>query len=142
MTDLDRRQLLAGVGAAGAAAALAGCGGGGSESNDPSGAAPTVRATSAALAQVDDIAVGTSISVRAADGRKLVVGRPTADTVVAFSARCPHQGCTVAPSGSAFVCPCHDSSFDGATGAVKEGPSRQPLTKVEVTVSGGSVLLA
>ena len=31
-----------------------------------------------------------------------------------FQATCPHAGCSVgaSPDGSAFYCPCHNSSFD------------------------------
>ena len=57
-------------------------------------------------------------------------------TVVAHSAVCTHQGCTIAASGS---CPCHGSKFNVTTGAVENPPALQPLSEVAVTVSGGQV---
>lgn len=60
------------------------------------------------------------------------------DTVVAHSAVCTHQRCTVGASG---LCPCHQSRFDVATGAVINGPALRPLPERAVTVSGGQVYL-
>ena len=40
---------------------------------------------------------------------------------------CPHLGCLVEPGDeSGFVCPCHDSQFDGQGNAVT-GPATKPL---------------
>jgi Rieske Fe-S protein len=36
-------------------------------------------------------------------------------------------------------CPCHGSSFDAATGAVRHGPAARPLPSVAVTVRAGKV---
>ncbi|WP_395728310.1 Rieske (2Fe-2S) protein [Nakamurella sp.] len=60
------------------------------------------------------------------------------DTVVAHTAVCTHQRCTVGASG---LCPCHQSRFDVATGAVINGPALRPLAERGVTVSGGQVYL-
>jgi len=68
-----------------------------------------------------------------------VVSQPSAGKVVAFSAVCTHQGCTVAPQGKEFDCPCHGSRFDGTTGDVLNGPARDPLPKLNAQVSGDSV---
>jgi len=60
-------------------------------------------------------------------------------TVVAHTAICTHQGCTVAAAGADANCPCHGSKFNAATGAVINGPARSPLAEVPVTVANGQV---
>lgn len=37
---------------------------------------------------------------------------PDATQVTAFTATCPHLGCTIQQSGRQFVCPCHKATFD------------------------------
>lgn len=52
------------------------------------------------------------------------------DQLLAFSAKCTHEGCTVTylPNQSVVWCPCHDGRFD-LTGRVLSGPPPQPLVK-------------
>lgn len=89
------------------------------------------------LVAVDRVPVGGGV-VLAKD--KVVVTRPTADDVRAFSAVCTHQGCTVdAVADGTIDCPCHGSSFDAATGAVRHGPATRALPTVAVTVRSGQV---
>ncbi|MGN6331448.1 MAG: Rieske (2Fe-2S) protein, partial [Motilibacteraceae bacterium] len=119
---------------AGSAAATPDDKGGGS--GDGSGAA------GAALVDLSAVPVGGAVSAKGADGKPLVVSQPTAGTVVCFSAKCTHQGCTVAPAGKTFQCPCHGSVFDAATGKNVSGPAPRPLTEVPVKVTDGKVVLA
>jgi len=89
------------------------------------------------LVAVDRVPVGGGV-VLGKD--KVVVTRPTADDVRAFSAVCTHQGCTVdAVADGSIDCPCHGSSFDAATGAVRHGPAVRGLPEVAVTVRSGKV---
>jgi cytochrome b6-f complex iron-sulfur subunit len=44
-------------------------------------------------------------------GTPVAAVRTGADTFAAFSLICPHRGCTVGISGSAFRCPCHGAMF-------------------------------
>ena len=88
---------------------------------------------------MSDIAVGQSISANA-DGKPVIVSRPTANTVACFSAICTHQGCTVAAQGSRAVCPCHGSVYNALTGAVIAPPAPAPLTKVSVTIKNGEIV--
>lgn len=61
------------------------------------------------------------------------------EAVTAFSAVCPHLGCSVdARAESGFVCPCHDSAF-GPDGACTSGPSPRGLDTLETRVEGGFV---
>jgi Rieske Fe-S protein len=92
------------------------------------------------IAQLSDVPVGGSAAARGPSGQKLLLGRPTVTTVVAFSAVCTHQGCTVEPSGAELGCPCHDSVFDAFTGRVLSGPASRPLAAFPVRVVGTDVV--
>ncbi len=92
------------------------------------------------LVAVDDVPVGGAVSVEDGDD-PLIVARPTGETVVAFSAICTHQGCTVEPDGSELRCPCHGSVYEAATGDNVDGPAPSPLPKVGVRVVAGQVVL-
>lgn len=141
-TPLTRRTLvhIGGATAAGAGALLlaactsdgaGGAGSGGSGSGSSGGGGKTTVALSS-------IPVGGAVSASIGSA-PIVVSQPTAGKVVAFSAVCTHQGCTVAPQGKEFDCPCHGSRFDGTTGDVLNGPARDPLPKLTATVSGDTV---
>ena len=104
-------------------------------------AAPTSSAAAEpALAKLSDITVGSAVAATGADGAKIIISRPTATTVAAFSAICTHQGCTVAPAGAKLNCPCHGSVFNALTGAVEQGPASRSLPAVAVKVSGTDVV--
>ncbi len=133
---ISRRVFLAGSATAvGAVGALAAC----STTAAPRAATPSPGARLVALA---DVPVGGAVAAVTASGSKIVVSQPVAGTVVAFSAVCPHAGCTVAGDGKQLVCPCHGSLFDAATGAVLRGPAEQPLPAVAVAVKDGEVVEA
>jgi menaquinol-cytochrome c reductase iron-sulfur subunit len=55
--------------------------------------------------------------------------------VTAFSATCPHLGCSVDGAKDGFACPCHGSSF-ALDGRVRGGPAPRGLDPLEVNVSG------
>lgn len=150
----DRRCLLVAA-AAGATALLAGCSAYGqrdtpappapaSGAGAASGRAAASQAGSAAgaagnaLAALADIPVGGG---KVFPDAKLVVTRPTANSVKAFSAVCTHAGCTVGEvSGGTINCPCHGSRFRIADGSVAGGPAPKPLPSVGVAVQGGSIV--
>lgn len=66
--------------------------------------------------------------------------RPQSVKYVAYSAICPHAGCTVQynPNGT-FVCPCHGSTFNALTGAVEIGPAPRGLTPIPITISQNKI---
>jgi Rieske Fe-S protein len=117
---------------------------------DPTTADPTTSPAppSATAAPAEPAPAGTPVAsvadVQAAGS--IVVGKDedayllayAGDTVVAHTAVCTHQRCTVGASG---LCPCHQSRFDVATGAVINGPALRPLAERGVTISGGQVYL-
>lgn len=141
---LDRRTVLAGL-AGTATVAVAACSSskktasstsGGSSS---SGSSSTGSSSAEALATVADIPVGSAVSAKGPDGAPILITRTGPATVAAFSAKCTHMGCTVAAKGKEFVCPCHGSRYDAATGKVLNGPAPKPLPPVSVKVVGGKV---
>ncbi|MFF2700811.1 Rieske (2Fe-2S) protein [Streptomyces cyaneofuscatus] len=141
-TLLERRTVVLAVGAAGAAAALTACGG-----SDGSGGAESVEqqpgsdgAGGAVLAKTADIPEGGGVVFAA---QKVVVTQPTAGQFKAFSATCTHQGCAVKDVvDNVITCPCHNSTFDAATGSPTAGPATQPLPAREISVAGDSITLA
>ena len=63
--------------------------------------------------------------------------RPEENVVRVFNVTCPHAGCSVSCDGAAYVCPCHNSSFelDGskrASDSGRENPSPRPLDQLVV----------
>jgi cytochrome b6-f complex iron-sulfur subunit len=146
----SRRQVITtGVVAVTGVGALAACGGssgttsGTTSTSSSAAAAPAASgsASGGALAKLSDVKVGTAVSAKGADGKPIIVAQPTAGTVVAFTAICTHQGCTVAPAaGLQLKCPCHGSTFDAATGKNTGGPAPSPLAAVPVKLDGDSIV--
>ncbi|MYW28023.1 Rieske (2Fe-2S) protein [Streptomyces sp. SID2119] len=141
-TLLERRTVVLAVGAAGATAALTACGG----SDGPGGAESVEQqpgsggAGGAVLAKTADIPEGGGVVFAA---QKVVVTQPTAGQFKAFSATCTHQGCAVKDvTDNVITCPCHNSTFDAATGSPTAGPATQPLPAREISVEGDSITLA
>ena len=62
----------------------------------------------------------------------------------AFSAVCPHAGCTVQFDGTndVFACPCHGSVFNATTGAVLQGPATTGLSLIPVALGPNGQLYA
>jgi Rieske Fe-S protein len=133
---VSRRTVLAASAAGAGAVALAACG---SNSNK---ADKAPAAANAPLAKLADIEVGQCVSAKLPDGKPAIVARPTSDTAVAFSAKCTHMGCTVAPAGTELHCPCHGSKYNATTGQVIQGPAPKALAKIDVKVSSGEVVTA
>ena len=153
MTELDRRGLLKAACLGCAALGLAACGGSSSPepaadgaSTEPStgdgATSPSAAAGPAVIVKLADIPVGSSISARAPSGPKILLARPTATSVVAFSSVCTHQQCTVEPDGKQFACPCHGSTYDAFTGKNTGGPAPSPLKPFAVKISGADVVEA
>lgn len=138
-----RTVLTTGAAVAGAAlgtAALAACSGEGREPGD--GQPQTTVPKGTRLAALDDVPVGSATSVTTPDGREAILSRRSENEVAAFSAVCTHQGCTVVPEQSQLRCPCHNSTFDPFTGAVREGPADAPLPAIEVAIEGNGIVTA
>ncbi|MGQ0482176.1 MAG: Rieske (2Fe-2S) protein [Pseudonocardia sp.] len=144
--SLTRRGVLV-AGAATAALAVAGCttytpGSGAAaeapaETGAPAGGAPDSGGTDAGLGPAADVPVGGGTVFK---DRKVVVTQPEAGTFKAFSATCPHQGCSVDEVADGTInCPCHGSKFNVADGSVVEGPARKGLAAKQVSADGGTL---
>ena len=168
MQSSSRRQVLAAGTALAGTAALTACGSGpdyssanrsANDGNSGSGSSPTPDESSSSstgsstgsssgggsghtLVALDKVPVGGAVAAKDANGKPIVVARPTSTTAAAFSAICTHQGCTVAPSGKQLLCPCHGSVFTASTGKNVSGPAPSPLPSVAVKVVNGNVVQA
>ncbi|MBH0247580.1 Rieske (2Fe-2S) protein, partial [Streptomyces cavourensis] len=137
---VERRTVVLAVGAVGAAAALTACGGsdgsvggsGGTGGTDPVEQPGSGGAGGAVLAKTADIPEGGGMVFAA---QKVVVTQPRAGEFKAFSATCTHQGCAVKDvTDNVITCPCHNSTFDAATGSPTGGPATQPLPARQISV--------
>ncbi len=144
---VERRTVVLAVGAVGAAA-LTACGGsdgsvggsGGTGGTDPVEQPGSGGAGGAVLAKTADIPEGGGMVFAA---QKVVVTQPRAGEFKAFSATCTHQGCAVKDvTDNVITCPCHNSTFDAATGSPTGGPATQPLPARQISVEGGAITLA
>ncbi|WP_345574342.1 Rieske (2Fe-2S) protein [Nonomuraea rosea] len=147
----SRRAVIASVGAGGLALAITACGGGtdtaqtaggATDSSAPQSSAPQSSAPQAggALAKTADIPVGGGTIFK---DQKIVVTQPASGQFKAFSAVCTHNGCTVGSvSDGVIVCPCHNSKFAIADGAVTDGPADKPLPEQQIKVEGDQITLA
>ncbi len=138
--SLPRRSILLGAGAVGGGAlALSACTGSATEapaSTASTAAGPSVPAgTAVRVGKLSDVKVGGTATGKV-NGKTVVIFRPDDKTVLAYDATCTHAGCTVAPAGEKFDCPCHGSSFKGADGSVVTGPAKSPLGKLTAAVDG------
>jgi cytochrome b6-f complex iron-sulfur subunit len=76
-------------------------------------------------------------------GQRVIVLQSQDQKLLAFSAKCTHEGCTVSylPGQSIIWCPCHDGRYD-LNGRVLSGPPPQPLPEyaVQRQPDGGIVI--
>jgi Rieske Fe-S protein len=78
-------------------------------------------------------------TTKGSDGAPMMIVRQSADTYLALSMRCTHQGCFVdpPPQGGPIVCSCHGSRFS-ITGAVVNGPASSPLKQYTTTYNAAT----
>lgn len=94
------------------------------------------------IANVDEVTVGNPVSFAYPDPHdSCLLLRTGAETFTAFSQKCTHLSCAVAPQPekNCFFCPCHEGSFDLSTGAPIAGPPRRPLPRIKLEVRGGAI---
>jgi nitrite reductase/ring-hydroxylating ferredoxin subunit len=60
----------------------------------------------------------------------------------AFDDTCTHMACSLAEGDleeTTVICPCHGSEFDVRSGAVLQGPAKEPVETYETRVEGGNL---
>ncbi|NUM80266.1 Rieske (2Fe-2S) protein [bacterium] len=82
---------------------------------------------------IKDVTIGT-------EKDNLIVVRTGEKDYVVFSAICRHKKCNVKykHDKTAFVCPCHGSTYD-MTGKVTKGPSKDNIIQYQVKLSGNQL---
>jgi len=87
-----------------------------------------------------------NVPTRTNGGTLISTNNWTVDNIVAYSKICTHVGCPVAlyeQTTHHILCPCHQSTFDAATGAtVIFGPAPRPLPQLPMTVDAAGYLVA
>jgi len=94
------------------------------------------------ISSVDALPVGTVLTFAyPSEHDPCVLVRPRADVLVAYGQKCTHLSCAVRPQLEAGIlqCPCHEGSFDLATGRPIAGPPRRPLTLVRLQRRGNDI---
>jgi cytochrome b6-f complex iron-sulfur subunit len=133
----DRREFVKGVTLATTALGMA-CGGGVAGPSGPL----TPPSAEPRLLRVPLMAVGQTVAVFEGE-LELAVTRTGANTVVAVSRRCTHEGCTVllpSPPVQTLDCPCHGSRYTTG-GTVLQGPALQPLNTFPARIEGSEVVI-
>jgi thiosulfate dehydrogenase [quinone] large subunit len=106
----------------------------------PPPAAKGVPARAVKLGAASQLPVGAGATYPdPGDGQPDIVIRQSNGALVAFTAVCPHAGCTVEYGGGQIVCPCHGSTFNAQTGAVTNGPATTGLAPRKVIQRGGEI---
>lgn len=124
-----RRVVLSGLAIGGAAALvlpLAGC-------SQESEKATVVDITIPA----ENVPVGSGFIDKA---NQVVVVQPESGKYYAYSATCPHAGCSVTSvNQKSIICGCHNSYFNTVDGARTAGPAETGLPAKQVVREGESL---
>ncbi len=95
-----------------------------------------------AVARAEDLEGG---EMRAFDVRGVKIAVANVDgAFYAFDDTCTHMRCSLAGGDleeTTVICPCHGSEFDVRSGAVLQGPAREPVEVYEARVEGGSLVV-
>lgn len=138
----SRRALLRGLGiAATGLVVLAGCQTGGSSVGNVKTCGGQTCIDLADSANAALTTVGGSLLVMLG-GDTVMLIRQDDTTVVAVSAICTHQGCTVdyVAGSNTLQCPCHGARF-GTDGHVIGGPTNRALRRYSATLAQNVVTI-
>lgn len=143
--EVSRRSMLTGAavtaaaGVAGYAVAASSDAAGAKQASAAANGYGAQEEAGSRLAALAEIPAGGGLIL---DGAGVVLTRDESGEVLAFSATCTHQGCTVSSiEDGVIVCPCHFSRFALTTGAPVSGPATTPLPPIAVEVRGDDVFV-
>jgi Rieske Fe-S protein len=94
------------------------------------------------ICRVEQVAVGGTFSFDYPEKHdNCLLIRTGESEWVAYSQKCTHLSCPVKPrpEEGTMHCPCHEGTFDMATGRPIAGPPRRPLPIVQIEVNDGRV---
>lgn len=94
------------------------------------------------IARLNDIPVGGSLVFNYPESHQPgVLVRLDESRVIAYGQKCTHLSCPVIPrvEEGRLHCPCHEGSFDLATGRPLAGPPRRPLTRINLEIHEGRI---
>ena len=97
------------------------------------------------VARIDELSTGqTKLFQYPQQHEPCVLVRVNDSQFVAYSQKCTHLSCPVIPRPELgkLNCPCHEGSFDLATGQPLAGPPRRPLIKVKLQFQNGRIYAA
>ena len=89
------------------------------------------------IARFDDIPIGGSRVFDYPEAHQpAVLVRLDENRFVAYDQKCTHLSCPVIPrvQEGQLYCPCHEGSFDLATGRPIAGPPRRPLARIHLEI--------
>ncbi len=90
-------------------------------------------------------ALTTQGYIRNTVGRFYLLPTDRPDAAIAVYWKCKHLGCTVPPpspeASGRIECPCHNSWYDGRTGALLKGPATHPLDYMPISIVDGNVVV-
>jgi Rieske Fe-S protein len=112
--------------------------------SSPTPSATPSKVSGFLVAQLSQLTEGQVKIVMAKDlqGNSIGLALFLSGTVVtAHSVICTHMGCQVGEAGKRLACPCHGSVFDGASGAVINGPAAAPLPAYKVAQVSGDIYI-
>jgi nitrite reductase/ring-hydroxylating ferredoxin subunit len=97
------------------------------------------------IARLDDVPIGGSLVFDYPQEHEPAVLVRLDDTrIVAYHQKCTHLSCPVVPrvKEGRLRCPCHEGSFDLATGRALAGPPRRPLARIRLEIHDGRIYAA
>ena len=93
-----------------------------------------------AVSRANDLKVGDMQTFKVLDTKVAVAN--VAGTLYAFGDTCTHLQCSLAEGEleeTTVTCRCHGSRFDVSSGAVLQGPAREPVKTFETRVEDGTL---
>ena len=97
------------------------------------------------IARIDELSTGqTKLFQYPKQHEPCVLVRMNDSRFVAYSQKCTHLSCPIIPKPELgkLNCPCHEGSFDLASGQPIAGPPRRPLIKVKLRFQNGRIYAA